>query len=120
LGKRDTDSQIAELLAKRVNPSRDEFLALMVPDVSQEASEFLWEVSVDAIGFLKPELTIHPDDNLLDDLPIDQGEWDLDWPSEWADRQGIPETGLPDWPEDCPVTIRNFGLWLDLGAAQGN
>jgi len=118
LGKRNTDAQIAELLAKRGNLSRDEFFTLMAPDVSRDASEFLWEASLDALSFFKPEVTIHPDDHLLDDVPVDEGEWSLDWPGEWADQQGIREKNLPDWPEDWPATIRNFGLWLDLGAVR--
>ena len=113
---RNTKNQIKKTLSRRTNPTRDGFLQMMAPDVSREASEFIWESALPCLGYYKQELTPHPDDHLVDDLPIDDDEWSLDWPRDWSDRIGIHESNLPDWPEGWAVTIRNFGRWLDLGS----
>ena len=50
-----------------------------------------------------------------EDLPIDDEEWSMDWPQEWAELRDFHESNFHDWPESWPVTIRNFGRWLDKG-----
>lgn len=109
---RNSRKQIARTQARRPNPTREEFIALMQPDVSRSTSEFLWETMA---VYLKPRLTPHPDDVLLRDLPIDDGDWSMDWPREFAAANGFHESNLHDWPSDWPVTVRNYGRWLDLG-----
>lgn len=108
---RNTKRQIARTLRRRSNPTRDEFLALMAVDVSPAASTFLWDT---AYTCLKPHLTPHPDDDLIKDLPIDADDVSMDWPREWAESQGFHESNLADWPEGWPVTVRNYGRWLDM------
>ncbi|MBH5321302.1 hypothetical protein [Aurantiacibacter sediminis] len=109
---RKSRKQIDKLLQRRPNPSREEFIALMAPDVGPEASEFLWGK---AFFIVRPRLTPHPDDDLAKDLPILAEEWSTDWPRDWAEQQGFHESDLPDWPKDWPPTVRNFGKWLSLG-----
>lgn len=104
--------QIARTHARRTNPSRDEFVSIMGSDVSAEATDFLWDT---ALFYLKPRLTPHPDDDLARDLPIDDGDWSMDWPRDFADLHGFDQSAYPDWPQDTPVTLRNFGIWLDAG-----
>lgn len=84
----------------------------MAADVSLETSKFLWDT---AIIYLEPRLTPHPDDHLVDDLPIDEDDWSMDWPREFAEQCGSHESNLPEWPEGWPATFRNFGRWLDMG-----
>jgi hypothetical protein len=98
--------------ARRLNPTEAEFLAMMAPDCSPEAARFLWQ---QALPYVEPHLTPHPDDLLLDDLCIDDGDVTMDWPQVWTDLQGISERDLPDWPKNWPLTVRNFARWLDLG-----
>ena len=84
---------------------------MMARDVSVAATDFLWE---EACTCLTPHATPHPDDDLIRELPIDDEDITLDWPREWAKLRGLDESNLPDWPEDWPVTVRNFGRWLDM------
>ncbi|MEO1730789.1 MAG: hypothetical protein AAFR64_08630 [Pseudomonadota bacterium] len=111
----NTKRQVERTLAKRANPTHEEFLALIGQDVSPAVSEFLWERALDALSVHASQITPHPDDHLIDDLPINDDEWSLDWPFLWAENCGFPEKNLPDWPADWPATIRHFGRWLDLG-----
>ncbi|MFN2099449.1 hypothetical protein [Altererythrobacter sp. MF3-039] len=111
---RNTNRQIERTLGKRNNLTREEFIMKMTPDVTSETSGFLWDSAMSYLEVLKQEITPHPDDHLVDDLPIDDEEWSMDWPREWAERKSFHESNLPDWPEDWAVTIRNYGRWLDM------
>lgn len=102
---------MARTAARRPNPTESEFLAMMVQDCSAEAARFVWE---QALPYVERRLAPHPDDHLLDDLCIDDGDIDMDWISDWADRFGVPEHDLPEWPQDWPLTVRNFARWCDL------
>lgn len=84
----------------------------MRPDVTEATAHFLWDT---AALYLRPRLAPHPDDDLVRDLPIDNGDWSVDWPREFADLHGFSESSYPDWPSDWAVTMRNFGKWLDFG-----
>ncbi|MFM5918421.1 MAG: hypothetical protein ACKOOL_12940 [Novosphingobium sp.] len=83
--------------------------------MSLHAAQYLWDKTAFYIG---PSLTPHPDDHLGDDLKIDDDDWSMDWPAEWARMQGIKPRDLPDWPSDWPPTIRNYGKWLSIGSLQ--
>ena len=110
---RNTKRQIAATLAKRPNPTRAELLTAMQTNVSPAAAKFLWET---ALPYLEPHLTPHPDDDMVRDLPIDSDDIGMDWPRDFAQRQGFHESSLSDWSEGWPVTVRNYGRWLDLGS----
>ena len=86
----------------------------MSPDVSGEASEFLWEIALSYLEGWPWNLAPHPDDDLSKDLPVDEEDWSMDWPREWAERKGFHVSNLADWPEDWLPTIRNYGRWLDM------
>jgi hypothetical protein len=104
----------ARVSARRPNLTEMEFLALMARDCSPDAARFVW---AQALPYVEPRLTPHPDDPLLDDLCIDDDDIDMDWPRAWAEGLGIAESDLPDWPKDWPLTVRNFAHWCDLGRA---
>lgn len=97
--------------ARRPNPTKAEFLAMMAQDCSPEAARFMWQ---QALPYVTPRLMPHPDDLLIVDLCIDDDDIDMDWPRDWAKQQGIPESDLPHWPKEWPLTVRNFARWLDL------
>jgi hypothetical protein len=103
----------ARLAVKRPNPTQDEFLELISDSVSLHTAEWLWNVALPYYGSLTP----HPDDHLAKDAMIDDDDWGMDWPRDFADYSGFSEKSYPDWPPDWPATIRNFGRWLDLGRA---
>jgi hypothetical protein len=112
IGWRNTSRQIDALKSHRASPNREDFINLMSPDVRRETAEFLWDT---AQPYLEPwQLAAHPEDDLAKDLPIDDDDWGMDWPRDWAELKGFHETNLPDWPEGWPVTVRNFGRWLDM------
>lgn len=112
---RNTKRQILQTLSRRQNLTEAQFITLMTVDVSEETARFLWQVTMPYLEFHKPTLAPHPDDDLVNDLPIDDEEWSMDWPRDWAERRGFHESNLPDWPEEWRVTIRNYGRWLDMG-----
>ncbi|WP_305097733.1 hypothetical protein [Croceibacterium aestuarii] len=100
------------LAESRPNLSREQFLAMMEPDCSTEAAEFLWD---HVLFYVRSPLSPHPDDEFSKDLRIDDDDWSMDWPREFADQQGFHESNLPDWPAGWPPTLRNFGRWLSMG-----
>ncbi|AKM08964.1 hypothetical protein AB433_01615 [Croceicoccus naphthovorans] len=112
IAARNTRRQINTTFARRKNLEQSEFLALMYNDCAPEAAEFLWETTK---FYLAPRLTPHPDDDLFRDLPIDDEDWSIDWPRDFARQYGFSESDLPEWPKEQPVTIRNYGRWLSTG-----
>ena len=84
---------------------------MMGVDCSPDVSQFLWDQT---LFYVEPRLTPHPNDHLFEDLKIDDDDVAMDWTREWADRQGFHESNYPDWPENWPTTVRNFGKWLDM------
>ena len=99
------------LAARRPNPTEAEFLAMMAQECSPEAARFVW---AQALPYVTPRLIPHPDDLLIDDLCIDDGDFTIDWPRDWAEQQRLTESDLPDWPKEWPLTVRNFARWLGL------
>ena len=84
----------------------------MAADVSPQATAFLWAT---ILLYVAPQLTPHPDDHLWQDLPIDEDDVTRDWPRDYADAYKRELDAWPDWPKGVPVTVRNFGVWLDCG-----
>lgn len=107
---RSTARQIARTAASRPNPTKEEYLSMMAPDVTGETAVFLWDT---AIGYLEPSLTPHPDDDLAK-LPIFDDDWSIDWPADYARLNGFHESNLAEWPEGWKPTLRNLGKWLDM------
>ena len=102
------------LAARRPNPTREEFLALMGQDVDPDIAEWMW----DQLQVYYNPLTPHPDDHLLKDACIDDGDVTMDWLPEFAKAQGLPWKQWPDWPQEWELTVRNFARWLQLGRDQ--
>ncbi|MDE2435188.1 MAG: hypothetical protein KGM49_02905 [Sphingomonadales bacterium] len=110
---RNTRSMVDQTLARRPNPTREEFLAELAPSVSPATAIFLWDT---ILPYVTPALTPHPDDHLWNDLPIDEDDVTMDWPSDFAKTHGRKLKSWPAWPDGTPVTVRNFGLWLDAAS----
>lgn len=110
IASRKTARQIAHTAASRPNPTKEEFLSMMAPDVTRETALFLWDT---AIEYLEPSLTPHPDDDLAR-LPILDDDWSIDWPADYARLNEFHESNLAEWPEGWPPTLRNLGKWLDM------
>lgn len=68
---------------------------MLAAEVSPEATAFLWKT---ALFYIAPRLTPHPNDRLDRDLPVDDGDWSMDWPRDLAREQGFDEELYPDWP----------------------
>ena len=111
---RNTSKMVERTLERRPNPTKEEFLTGMTSDVSPTTSNFLWET---ILPYVAPKLAPHPDDHLWHDLPIDEDDVTTDWSSDFAKSHGRKLESWPDWPIDVPVTVRNFGRWLDSGLA---
>lgn len=101
------------LAAKRASPSRQVYLTLMGPDVDPSTSAWLW----DMLQVYYRPLTPHPDDLLIGDAHIDHDDIDMDWPRDFERHQGIGTISWPSWPDGWPLTVRNYGRWLDMGLA---
>ncbi len=101
------------LAVARPSPTREEFLELLASDMRADTAAFLWDK---ALFYVRPLLTPHPDDELSNDLRIDDDDWSMDWPRDYAREQGFHESNYPDWPDGWPATLRNFGKWLEMGA----
>lgn len=99
------------LATKRPNPTRHEFLGIMAEDVDPDIAEWMW----DQLQAYYTPLTPHPDDHLLKDACIDDGDVTMDWLPEFAMAEGLPWKPWPDWPQEWELTVRNFARWLQLG-----
>lgn len=108
---RNTAREIARTAARRANPTKEEFMAMMTPDVSEQTALFLWDR---AVGGLPSSLTPHPEDNLAESMAIDEEEWSIDWPADYARLNGFHESNLAEWPDGWKPTLRNLGKWLDM------
>lgn len=111
---RNSSRQIKRTKARRPSPTRDQFMLMMEPEVTEQTATFLWDT---AIVYVEPWLTPHPDDDLSRDLPIADEDWSIDWPREYAELAGFHESNLAEWPEGWAPTLRNLGKWLDMSPA---
>jgi hypothetical protein len=103
---------ISNTLARRENPTRDEFVAMLGGDVSPATAEFLWDTM---IPYLMPKLTPHPIDHLALDLPIDDDDPTMEWLPAFAELHGRDHKDWPNWPSDWKGTVRNYAKWLESG-----
>jgi hypothetical protein len=104
------------LAAKRPNPTRDQFIAMLVADVDADIAAWLWD---QALPYYDP-LTPHPDDHLLDDAMIDDDDIAMDWCRDFTEVMVLDEKSFPEWPDGWTLTVRNYARWLQLARqAQG-
>jgi len=113
IGWRNTRRTVARTLARRTNLTRDEFVALLVPDVSPGTAEFVWDATIECLDVW--HLSPHPDDHLVRDLPFDDDDPTMDWLPTFAKMHCLDWKAWPKWPADWEGTVRNFALWLELG-----
>lgn len=108
---RQRKKRVMALAAWRRNPTQEEFIALLAGDCEADVAAFLWDELVDS---WRPEATPHPDDDYLNDVPIDPDEQG-DWLRDFCDRHGLREEDFPAWPAGQLTTVRKFGRWLSEG-----
>ena len=65
--------------------------------------------------YVTPQLTPHPLDTLGGDLPIDDGDWSMDWRRDFARQHGLDIDDLPSWPKGVEVSLLNYGRWQSAG-----
>ena len=103
--------QVAALAASRPNPGREDFIALLTDDCDRDIAEFVWTIFIEEYSDWGVRLTPHPDDNYLEDMPIDPDNQD-DWLDDFCAAEGLRPRDFPHWPEDWQTTVRNFARWL--------
>ncbi len=109
IGKRKWERAVLLLRARRADPSREAFVAMLAADVGPATAEWFWqELQV----YYQPYLAPHPEDDLIDDLPIDPDEPD-DWVRDFCRIHGLNDRDLAPWPKGQAVTPRNLLGWLE-------
>ncbi|WP_257545745.1 hypothetical protein [Sphingopyxis sp. DBS4] len=103
--------QVAALAKSRVNPGREEFVALLMDDCDPDIAEFLWTIFTEEYSHWGVELSPHPDDNYLEDMPIDPDNQG-DWLSDFCAANDLSPKDMPHWPDGWETTVRNFARWL--------
>src|SRR3546814_14559302 len=88
------------LAARRPNPTREEFVALLSEDAGPDIAIFLW---TELTPHWKPGLTPHPDDDFVNDLPIDRAE-PQDWLERYTEAAEYDWQHWPDWNANWPQT----------------
>lgn len=96
------------LAAKRACISKPEFVVSLAPEVEGRIAEWLWDQADPYYQPLRP----HPDDHLLRDAMIDDGDIGMDWVSDFAKAMNLDEKRFPDWPNGWDLTMRNYARWL--------
>ncbi len=107
----DRKRRVTALAARRHNPTRDEFIALLAGDCEADVADFLWKQLADS---WLPQATPHPDDNYLEDVPIDPEE-QCDWLDAFCAAHHLSADDFPDWRNGEVTTVRNFARWLSDG-----
>lgn len=102
--KRDASA----LAARRPNPTRAQFVALLSEDAGTDIAEFLWD---ELAPYWAPDLTPHPGDDFVNDLPIDRGE-PQDWLERYCEMAGYDAKYWSEWNAHWPTTVRQFSRWL--------
>lgn len=101
------------LAARRPNPTREQFIALVAADSDADVAAHLWD---ELLPYWKPA-TPHPDDDFLIDLSIDEEE-PQDWLERFCKQHRHDWRAWPEWEMDRPTTVRNFAIWLSEGRRQ--
>ena len=102
------------LKARRPNPTHEQFIALLVEDCDHDIAEFVWRIFTEDYSGWGVELTPHPDDDYLRDLPIDP-ENQGDWLDEFHESFALSHGNFPRWPDGAQTTVRKFARWLSDG-----
>ncbi len=108
VGERKLARQKAILQARRANPTHDEFLALLETDCEADIADQLWN---DLLLFYCPDMTPHPDDDVVQDMPIDDEEPN-DWLAHFCKINDMRVKDVSPWPQQQPATIRALARWF--------
>ncbi|MBL0916119.1 MAG: hypothetical protein IBJ13_11590 [Sphingopyxis sp.] len=106
--------QAAALAGRRQSPDREGFLKLLGNDSDRDVAEFVWAIFEEEYSYKGVDLTPHPDDDYLKDMPIDP-ENQNDWFDDFCKAFYLRSDDFPDWPKGEATTIRNFARWLSDG-----
>ena len=107
-GERRLKRQKAILPALRVNPTYNEFAALLNADCEPDIADQLW---CDLLPFYAPDMTPHPDDDVIQDMPIDHDEPN-DWLRDFCKKNGFGVRDVTPWPSQQQATVRNLARWF--------
>lgn len=108
---RSSKRRVAAFAATRVSPDRAEFVAMLADDCERDVADFVWAIFTEEYSGWGVELTPHPDDDYLEDMPIDPDSQE-DWLNDFCAANDLHPTGISHWPEGQATTIRNFARWL--------
>ena len=106
--------QVIAFAGSRVSPNREQFVELLAADCDADVADFLWEKLAEDYSCWDLELTPHPDDNYLEDMPIDP-EHQGDWLDGFCAANDVRAKDFPPWTEGQETTVRNFARWLSSG-----
>lgn len=106
--------QAITLAERRPNPDQEDFIALLGNGCERDIAEFAWKIFAEEYSYSGVELTPHPDDDYLEDIPIDP-ENQNDWFDEFCDAFELNGEDFPSWPKDTATTVRNYARWLSDG-----
>ena len=116
---RSNKRKVAAFAATRASPGHEDFVALLAVDCEPDIAEFVWTIFTGEYSDWGVELTPHPDDDYLEDMPIDPDNQE-DWLNDFCDAHDLRPKGVLHWPEVQATTIRNFARWLsDLRRSMG-
>ncbi len=107
-GGRNLKRMKLALARRRPSPTREEFISMLAESCEADIAELLWD---ELFVFYKPDMTPHPDDDVIQDMPID-GEEPNDWLSEFCKRNSLRLKDITDWPKDQSATVRNLASWF--------
>ena len=111
-----TQRMVARTRQRRVNPTESEFVTMLSRDVNPETAEFVCFAIIEYLQ--RWQLTPHPDDDLVNDLPIGSDDPTIDWLPRYAELYGANWKLWPKWPQGWDGTVRNFARWLELGLSR--
>jgi hypothetical protein len=103
-------SDAARLAASRPNLGEDGFRSAIAGIADPDIARYLWE----ELAVYWSPATPHPDDDFLNNLPIDPDE-PQDWLERFCQQRGYDWRVWPEWDEGRPTTVRSFALWLAEG-----
>ncbi len=106
--------QAIALAARRPSPDRNDFIELLSDDCEGDVAEFVWTIFTEEYSHWGVELTPHPDDDYLEDMPIDP-ENQSDWFDDFCVAFAVSYDDFPDWPQGATTTVRNYARWLSDG-----
>ena len=107
---------VARTRARRPNLTESDFIAMLGRDVNAETAEFVWFAMIECLQAW--QLTPHPNDHIVKDLPIHEHDLTLDWMPRYAALYGADAKNWLQWPVGWEGTVRNFARWLELGLSQ--